>query len=29
MQAAMNRLSAFVRGHRKLVFAGWIVLLLV
>jgi uncharacterized membrane protein YdfJ with MMPL/SSD domain len=29
MQAAMNRLSTFVRGHRKLVFAAWIVLLLV
>src|ERR1044072_1054320 len=29
MQSAMNRLSVFVRGHRKLVFAGWIVLLLI
>ena len=29
MQSAMNRLSAFVREHRKLVFVGWIVLLLV
>jgi|GraSoiStandDraft_4_1057263.scaffolds.fasta_scaffold26494_1 uncharacterized membrane protein YdfJ with MMPL/SSD domain len=29
MQSAMNRLSTFVREHRKLVFAGWIVLLLI
>jgi uncharacterized membrane protein YdfJ with MMPL/SSD domain len=29
MQSAMSRLSVFVRGHRKLVFVGWIVLLLV
>jgi uncharacterized membrane protein YdfJ with MMPL/SSD domain len=29
MQSAMTRLSAFVRRRRKLVFAGWIVLLLV
>jgi uncharacterized membrane protein YdfJ with MMPL/SSD domain len=28
MQSAMNRLSVFVRERRKLVFAGWIVLLL-
>src|SRR5215211_7112918 len=28
MQSAMNRLSAFVRERRKLVFAAWIVLLL-
>jgi uncharacterized membrane protein YdfJ with MMPL/SSD domain len=29
MQSAMNRLSVFVREHRKLVFAGWIALLLI
>jgi uncharacterized membrane protein YdfJ with MMPL/SSD domain len=29
MQSAMNGLSVFVREHRKLVFAGWIVLLLI
>ena len=28
MQAAMSRLSAFVRRRRKLVFAAWVVLLL-
>jgi uncharacterized membrane protein YdfJ with MMPL/SSD domain len=29
MQSAMNRLSAFVRTRRKLVFIGWIVLLVI